>query len=212
MDKASVAIVLLYASTIAYLVYSHAWEFKTSEQSLTWIQPQGSSKQPLIFPDHTNIEFDELEKSLKDIPFDSTGDVALNSITIDIIKKALKKFPKDASPDDLEKIRNLIKRMHPQNPSNQLADIVLKFREYELIVSKKAYRNRRPQGFEAATKTFKEDVKLKERVFGKELSDKLFADRHAMTHFVLERKRIINNQKLTTQEKEQLLLVLNDVL
>lgn len=203
-----ILIVLIYAAIIGVLVFTHTWGFESSQNSLTWVQPEHNEKKPPIIPSDFNINIWKIEKSLGKISFDDNGKVKLNTVTANILKNTVNHLLHELTPDHISQTRFLIKQIHPQYNTSQLADIVINYRKYALIASQQAEQKNHSGNVDDAEIGFKNDTLLKERFLGKNISDALFHEKNAMAMFVFESKRILKKPSLSSIEKEKILYIL----
>ena len=201
-DLLSIAIVAAYAAIIAILVYKHNWEFETSVESLTWQQPASITVAPLISPNNQRIKLATIEETLGTIQF-TQGKFEHNTHTISAIEKAIKYIPKDATKAESDHIFKIISKIHPQHNALELTDLIKRYQSYLDALNTQTTKGRDKKDIDDAEKELHLQIALKHQYLGKALTEKLFAKRHAMANYILQRRKVLSNQQLSHTQKQE---------
>lgn len=212
IDLTSLGIVVAYASIIVVLVYTHTWEFQTSKESLTWEQPIQLSTEPLISPENYDIKFDSIEKSLSKVQFNPDGSMVFNTNTAHALEAAFSHIADGISDQDLARIKMLISRIHPQYHTAQLADLTVNYRNYILAKFEFDKKLSRKKSLEEAERALEYDIKLKQKYLGQDVADALFGNKHAMTRYLIERRKVLADDSLSQNQKQAKLIKLKAAL
>jgi len=212
IDLTSFAIVFAFACVIAGLVYFHGWEFRTTAERLTWQQPEQVSNDKLIHPDNYRIQFDSAEKAIRDVQFDKNGQLVLNSHTANILEASFSIVPIDATEEEIQRFKMLTNRVHPYIKSEQLANLILKYRDYTAEKFEFDKQQSRQKSLAEAEQALKHEIKLKEKFFGKQVSRALFGNKHTLANYIIQRRKILADNSLDNKQKEKKLIEIKKTL
>ncbi len=211
-DITSGVIVIAYAVVIVFFVYNHNWVFKTTNETLKWRQPEFNIKTDFISPSNFELNFHSIEKSLRNITFDSQGNLVLNSITANVVHSIVDNIHEKASQQTLNRVVFLVSKSFPQYNSTELTDLILNYRLYRLDYKKiKSNQSHSPNIKEAELRLI-ENIKLKKMFMGEKRVNKLFSRTHEMAFYILNRRKLLSNQDLSNTQKETLLKQLSEQL
>ncbi|GAA6133749.1 hypothetical protein NBRC116188_05380 [Oceaniserpentilla sp. 4NH20-0058] len=196
---------------IAGLVYTHDWEFETSDTSLTWKQPTISTRQPWISPENYDVQFERIERSLGEVQFTSKNQIVLNTETAGALERAIGYMSKQSNKDQLERIEFLLDKIFPSRHHNNLPEIALNYRDY-LIAQEVLDKGTILKTLDDSEQALKAQIALKEQYLGKEITELLFKDKHAMAFYIINRRKIITDSTLTPEQKENKLSELQNTI
>jgi len=210
VDMTSLGIILMYALVIVAFIYTHTWEFQTSDQSLTWQQPEQSNKKPLISPANYDLAFAGIEQELGSIQYSDSGGIVLNSYTTTTLLRTLEKLPKNMSEDTELRLRYLINQIHPFDKNNQIEALLFNYRKY--LKAQTKIDPRKELTLAESEALLLKKIDLKEKIFGKEVTEKLFGSRHDLAFYIINLRKVMRNEHLSQIEKQKKIMELGSEL
>ena len=175
----------------------------------SWQYPNKVKDQSPIARQHWGFDFTKAEWILHKLPRNKVGEIHFNNEASGLINSAIQTLNGPLSEVDLNRVRWLIEKSFPGNNGQQLALITLQYYNY-LSARDSFQRSASDSQLQHAIKHHQQTMRLQQTIFGPAMAQQLFAERNHLRSHLLARQAIHTNLTLTTAQKQQRLLQLDD--
>lgn len=169
---------------------------------LPWIQPDLVNTQypRAIAADNWSFDYEPVEQRLQQVNLDETNALIIDGETAKVLEQAIIALPSNMSEKSLERLAFLVRKGKPGASGMTLATLLSSYYRYQ-------------QAQNALTMTadetlddqqgFQQELRLKERYFGKDVMQDLFGKKHAFKRYLFARQQIHSSHHLSPEQKQQ---------
>lgn len=202
-------IALTLALFLLWSIHADSPDILNSPDVHLWQQPLSISDE---FPEristtHWQFDFESTEQVLTKIKLNGKGELILNETTADLLKVAVSKLPLNMTEADLQRIEILVAKGLPGKAGQQLSGVLTDFYRYWQLAR---IDDKKALNIEAKERSFDQAVLRQERYLGKDIAERLFGRKNAVTRYLYARRRINEDTNLNQEQKQQQLIILQN--
>lgn len=163
-----------------------------------------------ISPQDWQFDYEATERTLFKIKLKKNGELLLNAHTAKILEQAVSELPLGMTKEALQRVQLLVAKGLPGKAGQQLASILIKFYHFQQASSTECPAFNPTLNKYDKARSFQQTVLRQECYLGKTLSQQLFGQKNALTHYLYARQHINEDSTLRPAQKQQQLMELKD--
>jgi hypothetical protein len=209
----SLACLLICVSVLHYNLRENAQT--TESLQVYWSQPALLDEQfpQLVGPNNWQLNYAQIEEILWQSKLDDDGKLVINSQTAERLHQASNLLPFDMTTKEWQRLIFLFDKSFYGGPGEQFFTLLKNYffyqQEYNLSLSFVQHTKGNKQ-LELIKVTGADNKQLQAQYFGSELAEKLFTKQRFTTDYLNKRRGIKIDPSLTSTQKQQQLLILED--
>jgi len=156
-----------------------------------------------------NVSFRDVEDALMMAKLDNVGALILDEQALASLNLVVSRLPDHLTPQDLQKIQNLIKQAQPGEAGEQVAQVLGDYYAFKQAETKWLKSGVATNSLQAAIDQLEKITAMRQDYLGQDVADKLFLAQQEQASLSLQKMAIQQDTERTVQQKDSEMALLN---
>jgi len=156
-----------------------------------------------------NVSFRDVEDALMMAKLDNVGALILDEQALASLNLVVSRLPDNLTPQDLQKIQNLIKQAQPGEAGEQVAQVLGDYYAFKQAEKEWLKSGVVTNSLQAAIDQLEKITAMRQNYLGQAVADKLFSEQQQKASLSLQKMAIQQDTELSAQQKDSEMALLN---